>query len=964
MQYDFQAIEQKWQQHWDAQKTFHAPNPDEPGFDPDRPKFYVLDMFPYPSGAGLHVGHPLGYIATDIVARYRRMQGYNVLHPIGYDAFGLPAEQYAIDTGVHPRETTDQNIANMTRQLKRLGLAYDWDRCLATTDPGYYKWTQWIFLQLYNSWFDPAANAARPMGELQQYLENEQYYLDMDSELVLPPGEDMAAIAGDPVGLWKWHELSLDEQNRLLDSYRLAYIDEVPVNWCPALGTVLANEEVTNEGLSERGNHPVYERPLKQWMLRITAYADRLLEDLHHVDWPEPIKLMQRNWIGQSTGAEVEFPVQWHGSDNDGESIAAFTTRPDTLFGATYMVMAPEHPLVNQVTTAPQLHAVTEYQKQAAQKTETDRAAEQKEKTGVFTGAYALNPVNNAQLPIYIADYVMMGYGTGAIMAVPAHDERDFAFAQQFELPITPVVLPSDDWLARHAPSDLTDAEPEALRKAYAQRAGEFADAYAGHGTTINSDNEAVSFNGLETEECKQAIIDWLEDRGFGQRSTQYKLRDWLFSRQRYWGEPFPILHGPNGEIAPLDESELPVELPEVEQFKPQPVEDPDADPVPPLANAPDAWKYVKRGGATFTRELNTMPQWAGSCWYYLRYLDPTNENRFTGQEAEPYWMGYGEAPAQAPSGGVDLYVGGAEHAVLHLLYARFWHKVLYDLGHVSTPEPFGRLYNQGYIQAYAYTDKRGVYVPALEVQEHDGKFYYQGEEVFQEFGKMGKSLKNAITPDYVCDQYGCDTLRLYEMYMGPLDQSKVWNTRDIIGVHRFLQRVWRNFVNEDTGEVEVAETAPSKDLAKHTHKTIKRVNDSMEAMSFNVAIAAMIELNNELVQMEKVPRWVGETLVTLLAPMAPHICEELWAKLGYQPSVADAAWPTYDQDMLVEESVEYPVQINGKLRSKITVAADADNQAIQDAACADEKVQEALDDATIQKIIVVPNKMVNIVAK
>jgi leucyl-tRNA synthetase len=964
MQYDFQAIEQRWQQHWEQQGTFHAPNPDEAGFDHAQPKYYVLDMFPYPSGAGLHVGHPLGYIATDIVGRYMRMQGYNVLHPIGYDAFGLPAEQYAIDTGVHPRETTNRNIENMTRQLKRLGLGYDWDRTFNTTDPEYYKWTQWIFLQLYNSWFDPVYNGARPIHELETALQNEKYYVGIDGELVYPPAEGLDAVEGAPIGVSKWYELTAEQRTALLDSYRLAYMDEVAVNWCPALGTVLANEEVTNEGLSERGNHPVYHRPLKQWMLRITAYADRLLDDLARVDWPEPIKLMQRNWIGRSTGAEVEFPVEWHTEEVSGETIAVFTTRPDTLFGATYMVLAPEHPLVNQVTTAPQLHAVTQYQNEAANKTELDRAADEKEKTGVFTGAYAINPVNNQRLPIYIADYVMMGYGTGAIMAVPAHDERDFAFAKRYELTTTPVVLPDDGWLQNNAPDDLASADAETLQSTYRDQPERFASAFTGHGSAINCENEAISFNGLDTDEVKEAMLNWLEQRGVGERSTQYKLRDWLFSRQRYWGEPFPILHGPDGEVRPVDENELPVELPEVEQFKPQPKEAPDAEPVPPLANAPHDWQYVERDGVTYRRELNTMPQWAGSCWYYLRYLDPNNNQRFTGEKAEPYWMTYGEAPGQAPAGGVDLYVGGAEHAVLHLLYSRFWHKVLYDLGHVSTPEPFGRLYNQGYIQAYAYTDQRGVYVPAEEVEEKEGGFYYQGEAVSQEFGKMGKSLKNAVTPDYVCDQYGCDTLRLYEMYMGPLDQSKVWNTRDIKGVHRFLQRLWRNFVDDDTDALKIAETPPSPELAKQTHKTIKRVSESMEAMSFNVAIAALIELNNELVQLDQVPRWTGEMLVAMLAPMAPHICEELWEKLGYEPSVADVPWPAYDEAMLAEDSVEYPVQINGKLRSKVTVAVDADNQTIEQAACNDEKVQAALEGATIQKIIVVPNKMVNIVVK
>ncbi|MHC4674125.1 MAG: leucine--tRNA ligase, partial [Planctomycetota bacterium] len=646
--YDFTTIEAKWQKYWEDNKTFRTAQPGDGNFDTGRTKFYVLDMFPYPSGAGLHVGHPLGYIATDIFARYLRMRGYNVLHPMGYDAFGLPAEQYAIEHGVPPRETTQKNIDNMRAQQKRLGLGYDWDREIATTDVEYYKWTQWIFLQMYNSWYDPDRNAARPISELVHKLEQEH----------LTPEERRVAI----------------------DNHSLAYMDEVPVNWCPALGTVLANEEVTNDGRSDRGNHPVYRRPLKQWMLRITAYADRLEKDLESVDWPEAIKLMQRNWIGRSEGADVDFAL----ADDSSKVIRVYTTRPDTLFGATYMVLAPEHELVTEITTDEYQDAVYTYVQQASRKSEMDRTADTKEKTGVFSGAYAINPVNNDKIPIWVADYVMMGYGTGAIMAVPAHDTRDFEFAQKYQLPIIQVVMPpaNEDWRG-----------------------------YIGDGIAVNSDK----YDGLGTAEFKKQITQWLEGKGLGQGAVNYKLRDWLFSRQRYWGEPFPIVHDQEtGATFALDESELPVELPDIDDYRPQASDDPEVPPAPPLGRVTE-WvkvkgfvtekgsvKLIKPGQMppadtelrTFHRELNTMPQWAGSCWYYLRYMDNKNSQALVEPQVEKYWMGPGD---QKPTGGVDLYVGGAEHAVLHLLYARFWHKVLYDLGHVSTPEPFGRLFNQGY---------------------------------------------------------------------------------------------------------------------------------------------------------------------------------------------------------------------------------------------------------------------------
>ena len=800
----------------------------------------------------------------------------------------------------------------------------------------------------------------------------------MDGSLIGDSAEGvMDTLGGVTPGVRKWTELDPDQQARLLDEYRLAYLAEVPVNWCPALGTVLANEEVTNEGKSERGNHPVFKRPMKQWMLRITAYCERLADDLELVDWPEPIKLMQRNWIGRSEGAEVHFPLAYGSAEDPDEIITVFTTRPDTLFGATYMVLAPEHPLVDAITTDEQRDAVRAYQAQTAARSDVDRQAEAKEKTGVFTGAYALNPVDNDKIPIWIADYVMMGYGTGAIMAVPAHDQRDFEFAKQFKIDIKPVVLPTVDWLKENAPADCNTDDVNEMRAYYLLHADIFSGAFPGIGAGINSENEEVSLNGLLTPDAKRTITEWLDKRQYGKGTIQYKLRDWLFSRQRYWGEPFPILHAPDGHIVPVPEADLPVELPPMDDFKPHASDDPDAPPQTPLSRAPDSWKFVERNGKTYTRELNTMPQWAGSCWYYLRYLDPANNERFVDPEVERYWMGRSKgagnraqgsdtnpdprSPNPEPSG-IDLYVGGAEHAVLHLLYARFWHKVLYDLGHVSTPEPFGRLFNQGYIQAYAYTDSRGIYVEAEKVVDKDGQYTFNGEPVTREFGKMGKSLKNAVSPDEVCEQYGCDTLRLYEMYLGPLDQSKVWNTRDIVGVHRFLQRLWRNFVDEETGELLVTSEKADETLKRKLHKTIKRVTDSMEAMAYNVAIAALIELNNELVALKHIPREVAENMLPLLAPIAPHICEELWQRMGHDGSIAFADWPTHDPAMLIEDTIEYPVQVNGKLRGKVTVPADADNAAIEAAAREDDNVAEHLEGKTVRKVIVVPKRLINIV--
>ncbi|MCX5689828.1 MAG: class I tRNA ligase family protein, partial [Planctomycetota bacterium] len=948
-----QTIENRWQDAWDAQKTFVAPNPGETGFDGTRPKKYILDMFPYPSGVGLHVGHPLGYIATDIFARYLRMTGHNVLHTMGFDSFGLPAEQYAVQTGQHPRVTTENNIGNMKVQLRRLGLGHDPRRGVSTTDTDFYKWTQWIFLQIYNSWYDAPSNPAererqkgraRPISELITRLEK---------------GE-IATASGKP-----WSGLTPAEQRAEIDSRRLAFVSQVPVNWCPMLGTVLANEEVTADGRSERGNYPVYKRPLKQWMMRITSYADRLADDLEHLEWPDAIKLLQRNWIGRSHGAHVHFRL-------DGfDPITVFTTRPDTLFGATYMVLSPDHPLVNQITTNDRppsafkravfpgasdsmtcREAVAAYRVYAASKTEEDRAAG-KDKTGVFTGAYAINPVNDSPVPIFIADYVLSGYGTGAIMAVPAHDDRDFEFAVAMNLPIRDVVYPrpveamlyfvnnayaegkpATNWMdeladllgvttsaagdgqsleslfaivrsRRHTPDlalSLPPQDPQAgdacdVPGSLGQRRGSMravwletldslgitdyndlrqrllvehsyqlmrGQAFTEPGVAVHSSSAHVSLDHLPTRQAKQVMIEWLEKSGNGSRATTYKLRDWLFSRQRYWGEPFPIVYDDQGVAHDLPESMLPVLLPELSNFQPESSNDPAAPVRTPLNRAAD-WVSVEldlgNGRKRYTRETNTMPNWAGSCWYYLRYLDPTNANAFCGTAADAYWMSgvnHNAHPKASRPGGVDLYVGGVEHAVLHLLYARFWHKVLFDLGYVSTPEPFQRLFNQGYIQAYAYKDARGIYVeasqvtltdgsPAVDNQDKPGPYLFEGQPVVREYGKMGKSLRNAVAPDEICAQYGCDTLRVYEMSMGPLEASKPWNTRDIAGAFRFLQRVWRNLIDEQTGVSRVVDAVADRATLRVLHKTIIGVRRDMESMSFNTVVSKLIELNNHL---------------------------------------------------------------------------------------------------------------------
>ncbi|NJC11083.1 leucyl-tRNA synthetase [Micromonospora profundi] len=923
-------IEVRWQDTWAREGTFHAPNPSGPLADPGHPragaeKLYVLDMFPYPSGAGLHVGHPLGYIGTDCYARYQRMAGRNVLHAMGFDAFGLPAEQYAVQTGTHPRTTTEQNIERYKVQLRRLGLAHDERRSVATIDTDFYRWTQWIFLQIFNSWYDRDAAKARPIAELIAEFE----------------GGNRPTSDGRP-----WAELSVAERRQVVDDHRLAYVSEAPVNWCPGLGTVLANEEVTADGRSDRGNFPVFKRSLKQWKMRITAYGDRLLDDLDSLDWPEPIKLMQRNWIGRSTGAHIDFPTAQ-------APVRVFTTRPDTIFGATYMVLAPEHELVDALVPAvwPQgtrdawtgghanpRAAVEAYRKDAAAKTDVERQSDSKEKTGVFIGAYATNPVTGGQIPIFIADYVLAGYGTGAIMAVPAQDERDWAFAEVFELPIVRTVQPSEGFDGK---------------------------AYTGDGPAINSaaPERGLDLNGLGVADAKAATIAWLEANGHGTGAVTYRLRDWLFSRQRYWGEPFPIVYDETGAAIALPEEMLPVELPEVEDFSPKTFDPDDAasNPETPLSRRRD-WVEVELdlgdGPKRYTRETNVMPQWAGSCWYELRYLDPTNSERFVDVENERYWMG---PRGEGDCGGTDLYVGGAEHAVLHLLYARFWHKVLFDLGHVSSFEPFRKLFNQGMIQAYAYTDSRGSYVQAEDVVERDGAYYLDDLVVNREYGKMGKSLKNVVTPDDMCAAYGADTFRVYEMSMGPLEVSRPWETRAVVGSYRFLQRVWRAIVDEQTGAVRVTDDPADEATRRLLHKVIDGVRGDMDGIRFNTAIAKLIQLTNGLTGLSATPREVAEPLVLMLAPFAPHVAEELWRKLGHDTSLTYADFPTADPALLVADTVTYPVQVNGKVRGRIEVPADSPEEAVRAAAL--EAVASSLAGKEPRKVIVVPGRMVSVVA-
>lgn len=932
-------IEGAWQENWAKLGTFNVPNPvgslaPADGSPVPDDKLFVQDMFPYPSGEGLHVGHPLGYIATDVYARYFRMTGRNVLHALGFDAFGLPAEQYAVQTGTHPRTRTEANVVNFKRQLGRLGLGHDSRRSFSTTDVEFYKWTQWIFLQIYNAWFDTAANKARPIAELVAEFESGARRLE--------DGRD-------------WAGLSAGERADVIDGHRLVYRADSMVNWCPGLGTVLANEEVTADGRSDRGNFPVFRKRLRQWMMRITAYSDRLLDDLEVLDWPEPVKTMQRNWIGRSTGAKALFAAT--GAGGETVDIEVFTTRPDTLFGATYLVLAPEHDLVDELVAAawpdgtdPRWtygaatpgEAVAAYRQAIGSKSDLERQ-ESKAKTGVFLGSYAINPTNGKPVPIFIADYVLAGYGTGAIMAVPGHDQRDWDFAHEFGLPIVEVI----------AGGDISES------------------AYAGDGVLVNSGY----LDGLNVAAAKEKITARLEAEGRGWARIEFKLRDWLFARQRYWGEPFPIVYDADGRAHALDEAALPVELPDVPDYSPVlfDPDDADSEPSPPLAKATD-WVHVELdlgdGLKPYTRDTNVMPQWAGSSWYELRYTDPHNSERFAALENEAYWMGPrpAEHGPQDP-GGVDLYVGGAEHAVLHLLYARFWHKVLYDLGHVSSREPYRRLVNQGYIQAFAYTDARGSYVPAEEVVERDGGFFYPGPggevEVFQEFGKIGKSLKNSISPDEICDDYGADTLRVYEMSMGPLEASRPWATKDVVGAHRFLQRVWRLVIDEQTGDTRVVDgTELATDTLRALHRTIAGVAEDYAALRNNTAAAKLIEYTNHLTKEHRdaVPRAAVEPLVLMLAPLAPHMAEELWLRLGHQTPLAHGPFPVADPTYLVDDTVEYPVQVNGKVRGRVLVAADADQEALKAAALADDKVQAFLAGANPRKVIVVPGRLVNLV--
>ena len=940
-------IEQAWQDRWEEEGTFHTPNPsgrltdgDGRHADPAQPSFFVMDMFPYPSGAGLHVGHPLGYIATDVVGRYRRMRGENVLHALGYDAFGLPAEQYAVQTGQHPRETTEENIATMRRQLRRLGLAHDPRRTFATTDSEYVRWTQWIFLQIFNAWYD--VDAVRPDGGRGRARHVDELVAEYEAGTRALP----KAWAG-----FSWADLDPVERRRVVDSQRLAYVSETPVNWCPGLGTVLANEEVTVEGRSERGNFPVFKRNLRQWNMRITAYADRLADDLDRIDWPEKVRLMQRNWIGRSEGAMVTFEVV------GGTEVEVFTTRPDTLFGATFMVVAPEHPLLDEVP----MHwpdgtraawtgghktptaAVAAYRTQTAGKTAVERQADAGKKTGVFTGHVAVNPVNRAMIPIFTADYVLWGYGTGAIMAVPGGDDRDYEFAQAFELPVIHTVQPPAD-----------------------HEGG----AYTGDGVVVNSSGDGFSLDGMDVPSAKAAITAWLEERGVGTGTVTYRLRDWLFSRQRYWGEPFPIVYDEHDLPIALPADALPVDLPDVPDYSPRTF-DPDdvhSTPEPPLGRN-DEWVNVTLdlgdGPRTYRRDTNTMPNWAGSCWYYLNYLDPGMRDVVVDPELERYWLGPEHNAAAGASGGVDLYVGGVEHAVLHLLYARFWHKVLYDLGHVTSVEPFRRLFNQGYIQAHAYTDARGAYVPAAEVVEDATSptgFSWQGQPVTQEYGKIGKSLKNAVTPDEMYEAYGADTFRVYEMSMGPLDLSRPWDTRAVVGSQRFLQRLWRNVVDEETGEVTVTDAEPGVETLRVLHRTIDEVTTEMEAMRFNTAIARLIVLNNHLTSLDGVPRSVAEALVLMVAPFAPHVAEELWSRLGHPRSLLREPFPVADPAYLVVESVTCVVQVQGKVRDKLEVAPDATEEALRELALASPRVQRALDGRGVRTVIVRPPRLVNVV--
>lgn len=886
MDYNFGEIEKKWQQYWADNKTFKSE------VDLSKQKFYCLDMFPYPSGAGLHVGHPEGYTATDIICRYKRAKGFNVLHPMGWDAFGLPAEQYAIQTGTHPAVTTKKNCDNFRRQIQSLGLSYDWDRETNTTDPSYYKWTQWIFIRLFNTWFDEATQKGRPIDEL-------------------PIPAEIEAKGKTAVRAY-------------VDEKRLAYYDNAQVWYCRNCKTVCANEEVLNDGSHEKcGTKEVERRFLKQWMLRIPHYAERLLNGLDDLDWPEGVKDMQRNWIGKSTGAEVDFSV-----DGIEQSLKVYTTRPDTLFGATYMVIAPEHELVDVLVAEEQKKAVADYIRQAALKSDLDRTDLAKEKTGVFTGRYAINPVNGKKIPVWVADYVLMGYGTGAIMAVPAHDTRDFEFAQTFDLSVACILDPAK------AEEDMRNA---VLR-------GEAC--WTEDGAYVNSSSEVsgLDINGLSKSEGISRVISWLEDQNIGKATVNYKIRDWLFSRQRFWGEPFPVIHWEDGETSVLADNELPLVLPDVEKYQPGETGE------SPLANAGE-WLYVvDENGRKGRRETNTMPQWAGSCWYYLRYIDPTNDEAPFDKVKENYWMP------------VDLYVGGAEHAVLHLLYSRFWHKVLFDLGVVSTDEPYKKLYNQGMILAFAYETASGSKVPSDLVEERDDTYYHTetGEELKQIVAKMSKSLKNVVNPDDVVKSYGADSLRLYEMFMGPLDATKPWAENGVKGVYNFLRRVFTFFANTEN----VIEGEESKETMKVLHQTIKKVEDDIEDMKFNTSVSQMMVFTNHCYKAGKVTRETVKTFMQLLAPYAPHLAEEIWTLYGGENSVGLHPWPEFQECFVVENTFDYPVSFNGKMRFKLALPVDMGKDDIEKTVLSHETAQRWLDGKSVVKMIIVPRKIINVVVK
>ena len=882
MDYKFWEIEPKWQAYWEENKTFKTEN------DFSKPKYYILDMFPYPSGSGLHVGHPEGYTATDIISRYKRMKGFNVLHPMGWDAFGLPAEQYAIQTGTHPAVTTNINCDNFRRQIKTLGLSYDWDREINTTDPKYFKWTQWIFTKLYNTWFDSKIGKGRPI-----------------SELPIPSKIKMEGI---------------EAEKEYIGKKRLAYYDNAQVWWCDHCKTVCANEEVLSDGAHEKCGNQVIRKNLKQWLLRIPHYAQRLLEGLDNLDWPEGVKDMQRNWIGKSTGAEVDFKIE-----GNNEKLRVYTTRPDTLFGATYMVVSPEHPMLSAIVTKDKAEEVTKYTQAASLKSDLDRTELAKEKTGVFTGSFATNPINGKQIPIWVADYVLMGYGTGAIMAVPAHDTRDFEFAEKFKIPIICILDPKE-------------TDEETRKKALAGKA-----CWTEDGAYINSssDETGIDINGLNKKEGITKVIDWLENQGIGNATINYKLRDWLFSRQRYWGEPFPVIHWEDGEIT-LVEDDLPVTLPEMEKFEPG------EGGESPLANAGDWLIVTDKDGRKGRRETNTMPQWAGSCWYFLRYIDPKNDDKIFDPKVENYWMP------------VDLYIGGAEHAVLHLLYSRFWHKVLFDLGIVSTEEPFQKLFNQGMILAFAYETKTGGKVASDLVEEKDGKYFHieTKEELRQIVAKMSKSLKNVINPDDVVEKYGADALRLYEMFMGPLDDTKPWAENGVKGVFGFLGRASRFFGNLDN----IVEGEEDKEVLKLLQQTIIKVGDDIENLKFNTGISALMVFNNLAMKKGKVSKSTAETFAKILSPYAPHLSEELWQLYDNAETLAYEPWPIADKSILVEDTHEYPVSFNGKMRFKIELPLNISKEDVEKTIVDNELSQKWLDGKTPKKVIYVPKKIINIV--